>query len=542
LPNRSSILARIAPPEVPRNDPCPCGSNLRYKHCHGAISAGGPSVPLAAPVVSARAHPQPISLYRPLGGDWAGLSEPERDACGLLMERALAHQLAERFDEAAEAYAAVLSKAPETHDALHMLGTIELRRGDLQEAKRLIVAAMRLRNPYPAIERNLQLVHDAERAAALPGVLHRPTIDLCERALPILVDLALHSRPAQTVHLVRAAAVTAVDPGWLVQRLAALLSFADLQIWAADGLRGDKVAGPPMRRIDAELALFPRGGCHIFVGIDINDIEWVSRADAERVIVICPPAPPAQLLEQLRALSGDGARKLDLVFPSRAMALRFGTGHTVLAPPVALRANPPALNRARDSARARLAGLQVGGVGRNWRGEAPTAEGQLLQDVVASAGTLVLYDAGLLRYTLGGNASVRFRERSENGLEAFLDSLDCLLLGAEPWWREGDGRELFTAMASGVPVLCPAASIYAEYITNGVDGLLYDSPEDAVRQLVDLRRSPARIAWLGWAARAKLARLIASAPAAGIVRQLVTGRAIASYRDYAEPTRREAIA
>ena len=474
------------------------------------------------------------------------------------MERALAHQLAERLDEAAATYAEVLHTAPDTHDALHMLGAIALRRGDLHEARRLIVAAMKLRHPYPAIARNLQFIADAERAAAQPAVPQHPSIDLCERALPILVDLALRPRDASargrpalaardpdrapTVHLIRAAPATAADPGWLVRRLAGLLSFADLKIWAADNLRGDVIAGTPVRRIEAELMRFPQGGCHIFVGIDSNGLEWVSRANAERVIVLCPPAPPAQFLDQLRALSGDGARSLDLVFPSRAMAARFGRGHAVFAPPVVLRDNPPGLNRAKDSARARLAGLQVGVVGSNWRGEAPTAEAQFLQDVVAGAGTLTLYDAGLLRYTLGGNASVRFRARSDDGLEDFLDSLDCLLVGPEPWWREGDGRALFTALASGVPVLCPAASCYAEYIVNGVDGLLYDSPEDAVRQLVELRRAPARSAWLGWAARTKLVKLFAAAPPAGIVRQLVMGHPIGSHPDRAEPMRQAAIA
>jgi preprotein translocase subunit SecA len=25
-------------PRVGRNDPCPCGSGKKYKHCHGALS------------------------------------------------------------------------------------------------------------------------------------------------------------------------------------------------------------------------------------------------------------------------------------------------------------------------------------------------------------------------------------------------------------------------------------------------------------------------------------------------------------------------
>ena len=29
---------RLAPPSASRNSPCPCGSGLRYKHCHGKLA------------------------------------------------------------------------------------------------------------------------------------------------------------------------------------------------------------------------------------------------------------------------------------------------------------------------------------------------------------------------------------------------------------------------------------------------------------------------------------------------------------------------
>ena len=70
-----------------------------------------------------------------------------------------------------------------------MLGVIELGRGNLDEAERLISAAMALRPPYAAIEHNWQLVQDAR----LARVRAQPE-QLAERALPILVDLALGSR------------------------------------------------------------------------------------------------------------------------------------------------------------------------------------------------------------------------------------------------------------------------------------------------------------------------------------------------------------
>jgi hypothetical protein len=530
-------------PDTARNAPCPCGSNRRYKDCHGAIG-GAPAPPSAAPDAVAARTP---STYRPSGADWAGLSEAEQDQCGAMMGRALEYQLAERLDEAAKAYATVLAKAPYTHDALHMLGTIKLRRGELQEARRLILAAMRQRPAYEAIERNLQMIHDAERYLARLPLQRRPSVELCERALPILIDLLRRTGEPQrstvtgspdataAVHLVRGAHGSDADPGWLARRLATLLAPADVHLWAVDNARDTGVVGRNVRRIDAELGLFPRGGCHIFVGIDVDCAEWVRRAEAQRVVVICQPAPPADFLDQLRALAWDGARALELVFPSRAMAARFGTGHTVLPPPVALRDNPPALNRDKESARARLAGLRVGVVGRNWRGEAPVEEAQLLRQVVASAGTLALYDAGLLRFELGGEAAVSFHVRKNDGLEPFLETLDCLLICPDPWWREGEGRELFTAMASGIPVLCPAASIYAEYIADGVDGLLYRSPDQAAQQLVELRRAPTRVAALGSAARAKVAQLVDTAALAATVRQLVTGKPVPHEPARAEP-------
>jgi hypothetical protein len=523
--------------EVARNAPCPCGSNRRYKDCHGAIG-GAPVEPVPAGISTA---PEAVASYRPAGTDWAELNETEQNHCSTLMGRALEHQLAERFDAAAEIYSAVLAKAPRTHDALHMLGAIKMRRGELREAKRLIVRAMRLRPPYAAIEHNLQLVHEAERVIERLSVRRPASAELCERALPILVDHLLAARdpeagawpaaaPARLdtagpVHLIQATALAAVDPGWLARRLATILASADLHLWAAEGAGDGSVVGRRVRRIDAELGFFPRGGCHLFVGIDVACAEWIQRAEAERVVVICQPAPPADFLDQLRALAWDGRRSLELVFPSRAMAARFGSAHAVLPPLVELRSHPPALNRDKDSARARLAGLQVGVVGRNWRGEAPAEEAQFLSQVVAGAGTLALYDAGLLRFTLGGEACVHFHPRRPNGLEPFLEALDILLIYPEPWWRESDGRELFTAMASGVPVLCPAGSIYAEYIAEGVDGLLYRSREEAVQQLVDLRRAPTRIAGLGAAARAKAAGLLDAATVAGSVAQLVTGHA-----------------
>src|SRR5215831_8224037 len=186
-------------PPPSRNAPCPCGSNKRYKDCHGAIAAPPHPEVLPTTVDATGAARERESAYRPSGPDWDHLSGTERTACSILMQRALKQQLAGRLSEASGAYGEVLARAPNTHDALHMLGAIELRRGNLAEASQLILAAMKLRPPYPDIEHNLRMVEDLLRAARVDaGRAPVATEELCERALSILADLALRpTRPGR---------------------------------------------------------------------------------------------------------------------------------------------------------------------------------------------------------------------------------------------------------------------------------------------------------------------------------------------------------
>jgi preprotein translocase subunit SecA len=35
--SRKKDTAEDGLPKIGRNDPCPCGSNKKYKHCHGSL-------------------------------------------------------------------------------------------------------------------------------------------------------------------------------------------------------------------------------------------------------------------------------------------------------------------------------------------------------------------------------------------------------------------------------------------------------------------------------------------------------------------------
>ncbi|HKW80046.1 MAG TPA: DUF5672 family protein [Casimicrobiaceae bacterium] len=113
-------------PAAGRNDPCPCGSGKRYKHCHGALTTASPMAP-AAPALDLRLQ-QAIALHR--AGDAA----------------------------AAEAvYREVLAARPGDPLAEHFLGVTFYQRGELAAALPLLERSVAATPHEPEFHNNLGL-------------------------------------------------------------------------------------------------------------------------------------------------------------------------------------------------------------------------------------------------------------------------------------------------------------------------------------------------------------------------------------------------
>jgi tetratricopeptide (TPR) repeat protein len=118
-------------PPAGRNDPCPCGSGKRYKHCHGAVT-----MPVAAPAPSTPAVEQRL---------------------------ATALSLHHRGDTIAAQtiYREVLETTPDHPLALHYLGVIAYQRGDAQAALPLLERSARAVPAEPELQNNLGLAYAA---------------------------------------------------------------------------------------------------------------------------------------------------------------------------------------------------------------------------------------------------------------------------------------------------------------------------------------------------------------------------------------------
>jgi tetratricopeptide (TPR) repeat protein len=106
------------PPTPGRNDPCPCGSGKRFKHCHGAASAG-----------------------------------PQPSAEDLTRQGVAAHARGD-LAEAERCYRAALALAPEHPTALHYLGVVLYQHRRLDEALPLLDRAVALVPGEPEFHNN----------------------------------------------------------------------------------------------------------------------------------------------------------------------------------------------------------------------------------------------------------------------------------------------------------------------------------------------------------------------------------------------------
>ena len=130
------LLARRQPVSSPvqrvgRNDPCPCGSGKRYKHCCGG--AGNPTVSQVS----------------------SGIS-PAIRADTLLQGALQAHQSG-AWQEAETLYRRILTLEPEHPGALHYLGVLTFQKGDAIEGESLIRQAIAQDSRPPEFFSNLGL-------------------------------------------------------------------------------------------------------------------------------------------------------------------------------------------------------------------------------------------------------------------------------------------------------------------------------------------------------------------------------------------------
>ena len=183
--------APFAPPRS-RNDPCPCGSGKRYKHCHGSETppadgyvAPDPALdPLERARVAIRAsrHADAVALL-----DAANAGERDDPAAWRLLGEALRPIDAER---SRTFWQRVLDGAPDDPEAHFFVGDLDREAGDIAGAIVHFERALERAPDHPAILNNLGLALEKARRLPEAEAKFRRMLELVPDALNALANLA----------------------------------------------------------------------------------------------------------------------------------------------------------------------------------------------------------------------------------------------------------------------------------------------------------------------------------------------------------------
>ncbi|MEO8485586.1 MAG: tetratricopeptide repeat protein [Betaproteobacteria bacterium] len=181
----------FAPPRS-RNDPCPCGSGKRYKHCHGSDEPPGdgyvPADPAQGPLEAARAllragrHEEAVAVL-----DAAGVDH-EADPAGW---RLLGEALRPSDTKRSRAYwMRVVEVAPADPEVHFFLGDLDREAGDIEGAIAHFTQAQQAAPDHPALLNNLGLALEKAQRFEEAEAHFRRVLELSPDALIGIANLA----------------------------------------------------------------------------------------------------------------------------------------------------------------------------------------------------------------------------------------------------------------------------------------------------------------------------------------------------------------
>ena len=162
-------------PRTGRNDPCPCGSGKKYKHCCLDKDRAAELEPAIAQRVALQAQKaNQVALQKDYQEELLESQDAWQEAQGLDAASNAVVDLvhAGRLDEAEQAARALLLRYPEVHDGYDRLGMVHEARGQFREAADCYRLVIEFTRAHPAdydagfVDSFLELIVKLEDSAA----------------------------------------------------------------------------------------------------------------------------------------------------------------------------------------------------------------------------------------------------------------------------------------------------------------------------------------------------------------------------------------
>lgn len=272
---------------------------------------------------------------------------------------------------------------------------------------------------------------------------------------------------------------------------------ADVHIWKQSKWNARFPTQYPIETIALHDKRFPCGGTFVFIGCYWEPGDWVCHTKADRVIIIYNNARPqnavALMLKRLSVLK----TICEFVYASKRMQQLTGLpGHVHPSLIDLNRFTPPG-----NICAHREDHFCVGRLSRDDASKHHTGDTSVYKEL-AKAGIKIRIMGGTCLQDLSCNVNeIELLPTCAVPADLFLKELDCFYYRTSPDIYESFGRVIMEAMATGLPVVAHKDGGYAEWITNGKDGFLFESEQEALNLLLSLKQDRSLCKSIGLAAR-----------------------------------------
>lgn len=279
-----------------------------------------------------------------------------------------------------------------------------------------------------------------------------------------------------------------------------LLPSADVLLWSLS-LPHENYQSHPIRQIDAGTGSLPQDGTLVIHGNHFELGDWVRKARARRVIVVCNVHWPLRLFDTVARLEEAGLPTPDIAFRSQILRDQAAMEGIIEPPLIDIKLFRPAnAGKERD--------FMIGRISRNILGKHAEDDISLYRMLVHAGCRVRIMGGQCLEEYLGpDHAGIELIEVGSIPAHLFLQELDCFFYRTGIL-EEAFGRVLLEAMATGLPVVCHRRGGHAGWILSGENGFVFDTQEEAFDLLTGLRDNPAQRRQIGEAARATIEELL----------------------------------
>lgn len=281
--------------------------------------------------------------------------------------------------------------------------------------------------------------------------------------------------------------------------------YTNTRIWAPEMPHPEFTARHGVGHIDLTAGLFPRGGVVVLIGVYFDIARWIGHVQPARIIFLYNTFEAPSLFARIEEAWRLTGVRPELLYCSDLMGQETRLPGRFEPSPTDLELFSPLPTPRPDS--------RFFTLGRHSR-DVPEKHGRddwkIYREVSALGGESILLGGACMRSAFPATHGMQLLKPRSTDIPDFLHGLDAYFYRTSTW-IEPWGRVVIEAMACGLPVIVHSAGGYAQVLRHEVNGLLFDTSEEAVRLVRRLIEEPDLRLRLGQEARRAACELLSPA-------------------------------